>query len=254
MITFVMQKVQNNKAAKHKITVLQLQQICRFLNFLGRAVILGRAFTRRLYRQLKNKNLKPHHHIRINNEMVMDLQIWLLFLKHQSVLCRPFMNFTKLWQAEEIQFYMDAFGNSALGFGGHCESAWMQAKWGNLIDLFEPSIEYLELFALAAGLLAWMSQFENKRIVVYSDNMSVCYMLNKMTSSCKNCMILIRLIVLNCLIHNVRVYVKHVPSFKNDVADSLSRFQDARLEKILVTNRMTLNDYPTPVLALYLAF
>ena len=46
MITAVLNKNKARKAAQRKITVLQLQKICGFLNFLGRAIIPGRAFTR----------------------------------------------------------------------------------------------------------------------------------------------------------------------------------------------------------------
>ena len=77
-----------------KITLNQLQKICGFLNFLGRCIIPGRAFTRRLYVYTASSNLKPHHHIRVNAEMKEDLIMWLIFLKHQSVYCRPFMDFS----------------------------------------------------------------------------------------------------------------------------------------------------------------
>ena len=43
MIQFILDKRSKGKALK--ITVLQLQKICGFLNFLGRAVVPGRVFT-----------------------------------------------------------------------------------------------------------------------------------------------------------------------------------------------------------------
>ena len=57
MIQFILNKRSKGKALK--ITVLQLQKICGFLNFLGRAVVPGRAFTWRLYSKLDNPKLKP---------------------------------------------------------------------------------------------------------------------------------------------------------------------------------------------------
>ena len=90
----------------HKITVHQLQKITGFLNFLGRAVIPGRAFTRRLY--LSNPNLKQHHHVKISAEMKLDLEMWLTFLNHPSVFSRSFMDFSKCWNAHEVNFYTDA--------------------------------------------------------------------------------------------------------------------------------------------------
>ena len=62
----------NNKSKK--ITLNQLQKICGFLNFLGRCVIPGRAFTRRLYALTGDTSkLKPHHNIQVKNKMRQDL-------------------------------------------------------------------------------------------------------------------------------------------------------------------------------------
>ena len=110
--------VLNNKSKK--ITLKQLQKICGFLNFMGRAIVPGRAFTRRLQAYTgtgKNneQKLKPHHHIRITGEMRMDLVMWTKFLQHTSAFCRPFLDFSNNRFASEIDFYTDASGR--LGFG-----------------------------------------------------------------------------------------------------------------------------------------
>ena len=104
-----------------KITLNQLQKICGFLNFLGRCVIPGRAFTRRLYAYTANDKLKPHHHIRVNAEMKQDLEMWLTFLQHPAVYCRPFLDFEKFLVADEIDMFSDASGK--LGMGAFCGSA-----------------------------------------------------------------------------------------------------------------------------------
>ena len=100
--------VLNKKSGK--LTLLQLQKICGFLNFLCRCVTPGRAFTRRLYYNTSGK-LKPHHHIRIKNDMKEDLLMWRLFLKHPSVYSRCFMDFTSIG-AYQIEFYTDASGEN----------------------------------------------------------------------------------------------------------------------------------------------
>ena len=61
--------------SKKKLMVQQLQRIYGFLNFLGRAVVPVRAFTRRLYSYTSGKILKPHHHINISKEMRLDLTL-----------------------------------------------------------------------------------------------------------------------------------------------------------------------------------
>ena len=80
---------------KRKITVKQCQHICRFLNFLGRCIIPGRAFTRCMYSYTLAPQLKAHYHINVSAEMKADLTMWQTFLLHQTVYARSFMDFTK---------------------------------------------------------------------------------------------------------------------------------------------------------------
>ena len=92
-----------------KLTVKQLQKICGFLNFLGHAIVPGRAFTRCLYTYTSGcKHLKAHHHIRMSFEIKKDLEMWLEFVQHPSVYCRGFMDFDKTWNADEIKLFSDA--------------------------------------------------------------------------------------------------------------------------------------------------
>ena len=209
-----------------KITLNQLQKICGILNFLSRAIVPGCVFTRRLYMHTANPKLKPHHHIRIMQDMRDDLQLWQEFLRHPSVYCRPFMEFTRFYSATEVDLYSDASKNPLLGMGGMCETAWMSQQWNaNFITEANPSIEYLELFALLATVTNWIHKFRNKRIILFCDNTSVVFMVNNTSSSCKNCMVLIRKLVMLSLVHNVRIYTRYVSSKENLRADLLSRLK-----------------------------
>ena len=214
-----------------KVTVKRLQQVCGFLNFIGRAIIPGRAFTRRLYAYYSNPQLKSHHHVRVSGEMRSDLTLWKSFLNHQSVFCRSFMDFGKLWHADEIDMYSDASKSAIRGFGATCNSEWLYSPWnGEFIRKYDPSIQYLELFAVTAGVLKWGHLFANKRIVLFCDNKSSRDMINATSSKCRNCMVLIRLIVLKSMIHNVRIFAKYVSSKDNYFADYLSRLQIRRFK------------------------
>ena len=66
---------------------------------------------------------------------------------------------------------------------------------------------------------------KNQRIIVHCDNQAVVAMINNSSSSCKNCMYLLRLLTLNNLVHNRRVFAVYVSSKDNDLADALSRLQ-----------------------------
>ena len=47
--------------------------------------------------------------------MFQYLAMWDQFIKHPSAYCRPFMDFTKKWTADEICFFTDASRNFSLG-------------------------------------------------------------------------------------------------------------------------------------------
>ena len=178
---------------------------------------------------------------------MLDLDMWQQFLMQQEVYCRDFMDFSQEMTYQEIQFAMDASRNCLLGFGGHCGPSWMKGAWNGLIEKLEPSIEYLELFALVAGVLAWGDRISNRRVVLYSDNLSICYMVNQTSSTCKNCMVLIRKLVLHCLMINTRIIVRHLPSASNEIADSLSRFEMARFEKVSKARGLKMEKYSTKI-------
>ena len=229
-----------------KITLNQLQKICGFLNFLGRCIIPGRAFTRRLYSYTASDKLKPHHHLKINAEMREDLAMWLVFIKHPTMFCRPFLDFSKMLVADEIDLYTDASGK--IGFGVICGSAWIAEQWPeNFISKYKPSIEYLELFGVTVEVLAWIHLFKNKRIILFCDNQSVVDMINATSSSCKNCMVLIRMIVLKGLMENVRVFARHIKGVNNGLADSLSRQKMMLFKSMCGEQDRKIDELPTEI-------
>ena len=186
---------------KRKVTILQLQKICGFLNFLSRAIVPGRAFTRRLYGHTAGTKLKQHHHLNINREMRLDLTVWLEFLKHPAAYNRPFMDFSDILTADELNFYTDSSKNPDLGCGGYFNKDYFYIKWSkNFIVENDPSITYLELYAVAVALLSWGERLANTRSIIFCDNIGACAILNFMSSSCKNCMILIRLLVMHQMV------------------------------------------------------
>ena len=87
------------------------------------------------------------------------------------------------------------------------------------------SINYLELYALTVGIFCWLRNYKNCKIVIYCDNQSVMHMVNNTTSSCPNCMVLIRLLTLEMMYCNVKLNVKYVSSADNIFADHLSRLR-----------------------------
>ena len=50
-------------------------------------------------------------------------------------------------------------------------------------------------------------------------------MVNSLTAKCRNCMYLLRLLALNNLVNNRKIFVKYIWSGDNDLSDALSRLQ-----------------------------
>ena len=171
------------------------------------------------------RKLKQHHHVMLDPEFINDCKVWILFLSENQInMCRPFLDLSDSLNAKVLDFYTDSSGNGNLGCGGIFGSEYFFSKWEpEFVKRFRPSIEYLELFAVCAGLLIWSRKLQNSRVIVFCDNESVCSMVNNTTSGCKNCMVLMRILVLNGLRHNFRTFARHVSSSKNKFADLLSR-------------------------------
>ena len=216
---------------KKKATVKQLQALCGYLSFLNKAIYPGRAFTWRMYskysqitnRKFNSKSTKPqvkrlkqHHHVRLDKEFKSDCMVCLNFLTDKNlkrIVCRPMINLNVFTTSKQINFYSDASAANELGYGCVFQNYWLYGKWeSNFIRDYKPSIEFLELYALCAGVLTWEKLLTDCQIIIFCDNQAVVSMINNLTSSCKRCMYLIRILVLNGLIYNRRVAVKYVCS------------------------------------------
>ena len=213
--------------SKKKATVKDLQNLAGLLNFLTRAIHLGRAFTRRMHAKFSglvetltnlmkngaekhiNKILKPYHHVHLDKEFRDDCLVWESFLlEGLKSVCRPFVDVDRFTHADELFFYTDSSTNPDLGMGGIFGRQWFFAQWDpTLMCQKTPSITYLELFALCMGVHIWSECLKNLRCIIFCDNQATVEMINQTTSKCKNCMFLIRKLTLKSLSWNVRVFV-----------------------------------------------
>ena len=233
----------------------QLQVLTGYLNFLSRAIFPGRTFTRCIYTKYtgRNRKLKQHHDIKIDNEFRFDCEMWRFFLenyKSKSV-CRPMVDLFKLQSADELNFTSDASAQADLGMGVTFNNFWLFAQWEkDFIRDNGPSIEYLELLGVTAAILTWGYMLENRRVIVFCNNQAVVGMINNMTSSCENCMYLLRLITLNNLIFNRRVFAKYISTRQNDLSHALSRLQFDRFWRLVEQKNQKMNNEPSKISAL----
>ena len=126
--------------------------------------------------------------------------------------------------AVSLDWYTDAAKGANLGFGGCYGRHWFFGQWEkDYISRNDPSIEYLELYAVCVSVFLWTKYIKNKRIILYCDNQSVVTMINNTTARCRNCMHLIRMMTSRSLNFNCRIFTRWVRGKSNIHADLLSR-------------------------------
>ena len=146
----------------------------------------------------------------LDSEFRFDCNLWLTFLMkyRDEAICHPMMDIDSPGiTAKQLKFYSDASASKILGFGAVYETNWLFGQWEtNYIQRHQPSIEYLELYALVAAVRTWEKRIQNIHMVLYCDNQSIVEMVNSQVSKCKNCMFLLRLLMLNNLVNNRRIF------------------------------------------------
>lgn len=171
--------------------------------------------------------LKKHYHLRVDRELRADCRMWLEFLGMDQAVSRPFMDFMTVLHADEIDFYTDgALDEQRIGVGGVFGSSWFHG-WLDASDYRTAgknvNIQIVELYSILLGLSLWIERLRNRRVVIFCDNKSVVYMINRPSSSCRVCMIMIRMITLWSMKFNTRIFATHIKSEDNEFADPLSR-------------------------------
>ena len=150
-------------------------------------------------------------------------------------LCRPFVDFQNSEiTSETLGFYSDASRNSRLGMGANFGDNWLIARWpDHFIMELEPSIWFLELYAFIVAVITWNGnpKLSNGRIAVHCDNEAVVHMINSTASSCAQCRKLIRILTLDGIRSNRRLFAKHIHSRDNVLSDALSRLDLKRFWK-----------------------
>ena len=215
-------------ASRKKATLKELQSVIGLLNFACSVIIPGRVFLRRLINMTIGVK-RPHHYIRLTQEVKHDLLLWKSFFQSHN---GKSMFLEDAWySSSHLKFYTDAA--QSLGFGIVFDRKWVYGKWPP--NWNQKNIAFLELFPIVLGVHMWGESLRNRRVLFFSDNESVVHVINKQTSKDKGLLQLIRQLVLICLQYNILFRARHIQGKKNILADSLSRLQVDKF-KALATN------------------
>ena len=213
-----------------KVTLKQLQSLLGLLNFACRVVAPGRAFCRRIIDSTVGVK-KQHHKIRVTINMKHDLLVWTQFLQHYNGI--SVINITPL-DDYSIQLFTDSAGGEKGGFGVYFNGKWAWGVWPTHWSTLgiTRDMTFLELFPVIVALTLWHQHFQNTKLLLHIDNMSVVHIINNSTSKSPRVMSLVRKLVLLTLQHNIQVHATHIPTKLNYIAYSISRSQWARFRRL----------------------
>lgn len=230
--------VLNNK----KITLKCLQSLTGSLAFCTRALPAGRTFSRRLYASLSRAS-KPHHFIRVTKSMKYDLYVWKEFLSEfNGTTLIPELNWVSNY---DLKLFTDSAGGKSKGCGAFYDGKWTHLLWPERwqdTSLLR-DITYLELIPIALAIFLWGHEFQNKKVLFYSDNAAIVSILNSKTSKSESVLSLLRFVVYCSLKMNIEIKALHIFSKENKLADLISRGQVEQFKKLVPYA----DPYPCPV-------
>ena len=227
---------------KQKVTLSNLQPLAGSLAFCTRALPAGRTFSRRIYSAM-SKASKPHHFIRVTSSMKSDLLVWKQFLDQFNG--TSFIQDLNWSTNSELQLYTDSAGGETKGCGAFFAGKWTflqwPQRWRNTPILKD--ITYLELIPIALAISIWGHELRNKKVILFSDNEAVVYILNNKTSKSESVLTLLRFIVYQTLTLNILLKSKHIFSSENKIADYISRGQVEQFKELVPFA----DPYPCPI-------
>ena len=224
---------------KEKATLQEIQSIVGLLNFACAVILPGRAFLRRLI-DLSIGLKAPYHRRRLTKEVKADLDLWLSFLvEFNGVSTLPAEN---ILATHEIGLFTDASGS--LGYGAVFGKAWFNGHWSTW--WLQQNITLKELYPIVLAVEVWGQHFQNKRLVLHTDNSAIVSVLTNQTSKEPLVMVLVRRLVKYCLKYNIVLSAYHIAGSDNAAADAISRFQMERFRSICTSA----HQLPTPIPAL----
>ena len=91
----------------------------------------------------------------------------------------------KITHSSAIELFTDAAGNAKLGLGTWLPhlGLWMYGQWEEeFFQQFNPSVDFLELYALLAGITTWAPHLMDCAIIFWSDNTPTVFALRNKSS------------------------------------------------------------------------
>ena len=153
-------KILTKMIQKRKATSLVLQALAGKLNFLCTVVPAWKPYIQTVYQAFVG--VPQHRYIDLKGNVLADMRMWKSFLVWQPIIS----NAERSHNAVEV--FSDATGNPLLRWGAFfpAQGLWMYQKWDLVwFQEYNPSIDFLELYALLVGMVMWAPHLSNKTVI-----------------------------------------------------------------------------------------
>ena len=232
------------------LSLLELQKITGYLNFVGTVVPLGRTFLRRLYNmQLYFPEHGRHLRRRISTGAQKDLTWWLKILRMEPE------RSIELRDRKVITLWSDASGAKGLGAfyvqgrqkqpgGPESQNQTQRDKFpepqrGAAFSISLPRyitrtrehINTKEMRAVEQALLHWGRTWKHHRVVIHTDNRAVAHGIENRTIRGASMDVLRRCLLLAAE-NDLEIEVKWISTKENSLADALSCFDFNKIANI----------------------
>jgi hypothetical protein len=217
-------------ANKSNASKKQLQSLVGKFSFVATALPGARPFFRSLIDATRGM-ASCWSRTSVSRDMLYDLKSWLHFLDHCNGRAR--------WvRGEEVVIAHDAsksgFGFALNGLPSDFETPRLPVhlRPGNgfagvftkqHVSKVSRSIQYAELFAIAASVALYAPFIENRALLVTTDNLADVHIINRQSTSAPDLLPLLRAIYATCARYNISLRALHVAGVDNTLADYLSR-------------------------------
>lgn len=205
--------------SRRTCTKRELLSLLGHMSFAGKVVRPGRSFISHLI-SLSTSVEKLHHHVTLTADVRADLNMWADFLRNWNG--ASFFIDANITLAADLTIFTDATPSS---YGGFFKSQWFQGLFPPDFFHEQQSMALCELYPIVLAAALWGSNWANKRILFYCDNLSTVNIISKGRSKVPSIMKLMRRLTFLSCVHNFVIHAKHIPGVENDIADSISRFQ-----------------------------
>ena len=198
------------------------------LNFACRVIIPGRSFVSYLI-TLSTQAKELHHHISLNAECRLDLEMWHKFLNGWNG--KSFFLDTETIQASDIQLFTDSTDKA---FGGIYKHQWFQDVFPEELSCSDNalSMALFEIYPIVVACVLWGAQWSGLKILFNCDNEATVHIINKGRSKIPTIMKFMRKLTWCAATNNFMIYARYINTERNDVADALSRFQMTRFRRL----------------------